>query len=167
MRAILSKEPETHLKTKRTKSPKIFSRNHEGSEQNPSKPTFAFKSVSQVSQIFWPIMILNLQMIASLTTYQVTTNILNVWKIKQPEADFSNSLIYSCCQKLLNDDHLGQVNESWYLMKHQIKHHQVFIWDETCFSFEIKHLHFNEMFSWLVQLMETMQQQYQRKHINT
>ena len=30
-------------------------------------------------------------------------------------------------------------------MKHQMKHHQVFIWDETCFSSEIKHLHFNEI----------------------
>ena len=30
-------------------------------------------------------------------------------------------------------------------MKHQMKHHQVFIWDETCFSSEVKHLHFNEI----------------------
>ena len=28
------------------------------------------------------------------------------------------------------DDHLDQVDESWYLIKHWIKHHQVFIWDE-------------------------------------
>ena len=70
---------------------------------------------------------------------------------------------YSCSQKPINDDHLGYVDEFWYLMKHQIKHHQVFIWNETCFSSEIKHLHFNEMFYWLTQLMETMQ--YQRKHV--
>ena len=38
---------------------------------------------------------------------------------------------YSFSQKPINDDHLGQVDESWYLMKHQIKHHQVFIWDQT------------------------------------
>ena len=30
----------------------------------------------------------------------------------------------------MNDDHLDQVDESWYLIKHWIKHHQVFIWDE-------------------------------------
>ena len=36
-----------------------------------------------------------------------------------------------------------QVDESWYFMKHQLKHHQVFIWGETYFSSEIKHLHFN------------------------
>ena len=39
-------------------------------------------------------------------------------------------------------------------MKHHIKrHHQVFIWDETRFLPEIKHLHFNEMFYWLTQLI--------------
>ena len=70
---------------------------------------------------------------------------------------------YSCGQTPINDDHLGQLDEFWYLMKHQIKHQQVFIWFEICFSSEIKHLHFNEMFYWLTQLMETMQ--YQRKHI--
>ena len=53
---------------------------------------------------------------------------------------------YSCSQKPINDLHFGQVDESWYPMKHQMKHHQVFIWDETCFSSEIKHLHFNEIF---------------------
>ena len=51
---------------------------------------------------------------------------------------------WSYSQKPINDNHLGQVDESWYLMKHQIKHlHQVFIWGETYFSSEIKHLHFN------------------------
>ena len=54
---------------------------------------------------------------------------------------------------------LGQVDESWYLMKHQIKNYQVFNWDETCFSSEIKHLHFCEMFFRLIQLMETLQYQ--------
>lgn len=29
------------------------------------------------------------------------------------------------------------------LMKQQMKHHQVFIWDETCFSSEIKHFLFH------------------------
>ena len=53
---------------------------------------------------------------------------------------------YSRSQKPINDLHFGQVDESWYPMKHQMKHHQVFIWDETCFSSEIKHLHFNEIF---------------------
>ena len=33
-------------------------------------------------------------------------------------------------------------------MKHQIKHHQFFIWDDICFSTEIRHSHFNEMFYW-------------------
>ena len=32
-------------------------------------------------------------------------------------------ITYSCSQKPINDDHLAQVNESWYLMKHQIKQH--------------------------------------------
>ena len=58
---------------------------------------------------------------------------------------------------------LGQVDESWYLMKHQIKHYQVFNRDETCFSSEIKHLHFLWDVLSLTQLMETMQ--YQRKHV--
>ena len=35
-----------------------------------------------------------------------------------------------------------RVDESWFLMKHQIKHHQVFIWNETCFSSQIKYFHF-------------------------
>ena len=48
------------------------------------------------------------------------------------------------------------------LTKHQIKHHQVFIWHETCFSSEIKHSHLNEMFCWLTQLMK--QCIVQRKH---
>ena len=47
---------------------------------------------------------------------------------------------YSCSQKPINDLHLGHVDESWYPMKHQMKHHQVFIRDETCFSSEIKHV---------------------------
>ena len=35
-------------------------------------------------------------------------------------------------QKTINDDHLGQVDESWYLRKRQIKHHQVSaIWGQT------------------------------------
>ena len=52
---------------------------------------------------------------------------------------------WSCSQKPINDNHLVQVDESWHLMKHQIKHQikQVFIWGETYFSSEIKHLHFN------------------------
>ena len=52
---------------------------------------------------------------------------------------------YSCKQKPINDNHLGQVDESQYLMKQPKKHH-VFIWDETWFSSQIKHLHFNETF---------------------
>ena len=41
---------------------------------------------------------------------------------------------YSCSQKPINDDHLAQVNESWHLMKNQIKRHQqLFIRDETFF----------------------------------
>ena len=35
-----------------------------------------------------------------------------------------------------------RVDESWFLMKHQIKRHQVFIWNETCFSSQIKYFHF-------------------------
>ena len=42
---------------------------------------------------------------------------------------------WSCSQNPINDNHLGQVDESWY--------HHVFIWGETCFSSQIKHLHFN------------------------
>ena len=45
---------------------------------------------------------------------------------------------YSCSQKPINDDYLDQVDESWYLMKHQIKHCRVFLWDETCFSSQMK-----------------------------
>ena len=60
---------------------------------------------------------------------------------------------YSCKQKPINDNHLGQVNESQYLMKHPKKHHQVFIWVETFFSSEIEHLHFDETFYWLTQLI--------------
>jgi len=60
--------------------------------------------------------------------------------------DIFKLINYSCSQKPINDLHLGQVDESWYPMKHQMKHHQVFIWDETCFSSEIKHFHFNEIF---------------------
>ena len=52
---------------------------------------------------------------------------------------------WSCSQKPINDNHLGQVDdpESSYLMKHQVKHHQVIIWGKTCFLSEIKHLRFN------------------------
>ena len=35
-----------------------------------------------------------------------------------------NFINYSCSQKPINDDHLGQVDKSWYLTKHQVKHHQ-------------------------------------------
>ena len=45
---------------------------------------------------------------------------------------------YSCSKKPINDDYLDQVDKSWYLTKHQIKHHQVFLWDERCFSSEMK-----------------------------
>lgn len=45
-------------------------------------------------------------------------------------------------QKPIIDDNLGHVDESWFLMKRQIKHHQVFIWDQTGFLSEIKNLHF-------------------------
>ena len=38
----------------------------------------------------------------------------------------------------MNVDHLGQVPESYYMMKHQTNHHQIFIWVETCFSPEIR-----------------------------
>ena len=62
-------------------------------------------------------------------------------------------IIYSCKQKPINDNHLGQGDESQYLMKQPKKHH-VFIWDETWFSSEIKHLHFNETFYWLTQLRQ-------------
>ena len=60
----------------------------------------------------------------------------------------------SCSQKPIEDVHLGMMDEPWYLIKHHIKrYHQVFIWDETRFLPEIKHLHFNEMFYWLTQLI--------------
>ena len=60
----------------------------------------------------------------------------------------------SCSQKPIDDIHLGTMDEPWYLIKHHIKrYHQVFIWDETHFLPEIKHLHFNEMFYWLTQLI--------------
>ena len=35
-----------------------------------------------------------------------------------------------------------RVDESWFLMKHQINYHQVFIWNETCFSSQIKYFFF-------------------------
>ena len=35
-----------------------------------------------------------------------------------------------------------RVDESWFLMKHQIIHHQVFIWNETWFSSLIKYFQF-------------------------
>ena len=38
---------------------------------------------------------------------------------------------YSCKQKPINDNHLGQVDESQYLMKQPKKHHHVFIWYQT------------------------------------
>jgi len=41
----------------------------------------------------------------------------------------------SCCNLF---DVTPQFDESWYLIKYQIKHHQVFIRDETCFSSESK-----------------------------
>ena len=45
-------------------------------------------------------------------------------------------------QKPINDDHLGQVDESWYLRKRQI--------NTTKFQpSEVKHLHLNEMLYWL------------------
>ena len=34
---------------------------------------------------------------------------------------------YSCKQKPINDNHLGHVDESQYLMKQPKKHHHVFI----------------------------------------
>lgn len=66
-------------------------------------------------------------------------------------------LLYSCSQKPINDEHFGQVDEFWYQVKHQMKHLEAFIWDETYFSSEIKHVHFNKMFYWLSQLTETTQ----------
>ena len=61
----------------------------------------------------------------------------------------------SCSQKPIDDVHLGiTMDEPWYLIKHHIKrYHQVFIWDKTLLLSEIKHLHFNEMFYWLTQLI--------------
>jgi len=58
---------------------------------------------------------------------------------KSVSSDILKLINYSCSQKPINDLHLGQVDESWYPMKHQMKHHQVFIRDETCFLSEIKH----------------------------
>ena len=72
-----------------------------------------------------------------------------VWHIFPSKNHFSKFLKlinYSCSQKPINDLYSSQVDESWYPMKHQMKHHRVLIWDETCFSSEIKHLHFNEIF---------------------
>ena len=45
---------------------------------------------------------------------------------------------YSCKQKPVNNNHLGQVDESQYVMK-QPK-------NTTMFLSDIKHLHFNETF---------------------
>ena len=73
---------------------------------------------------------------------------------------------YSRSQKPINDDHLGQMDESWHLTKHQIKYHQVFIcmrsnmlmiWDQTL-AFQLRCF---IRFYWLTQLVETTQ--YQRK----
>ena len=44
---------------------------------------------------------------------------------------------WSYSQKQLNENHSGQVDESWY--------HHIFIWGETCFSSQIKDLHFNSV----------------------
>ena len=66
-------------------------------------------------------------------------------------------IIHECNQKPIIDDNLGHVDESWFLMKRLIKHHQVFIWDETGFSSEIKHLHF----LWVRYLL-----QYQRRNMS-
>ena len=64
---------------------------------------------------------------------------------------------WSCSQKPKNDNHLGQVDESW--------HHHVFIWGETCFSSQIKHLHFNGvLLIILTPLMETMKIQVKTFH---
>ena len=38
---------------------------------------------------------------------------------------------YSCKQKPVNNNHLGQVDESQYVMKQPKKHHHVFIWYQT------------------------------------
>ena len=44
---------------------------------------------------------------------------------------------WSWSQKPINENHLGQVDESWY--------QPIFIWGETCFSSQIKDLHFNSV----------------------
>ena len=64
----------------------------------------------------------------------------------------------------MHDYHFGQADDFWYQMKHRIKHphwqgfhlgwNMFFTWKQT---------HFNEMFYWLTQRMETMQ--YHRKHV--
>ena len=52
--------------------------------------------------------------------------IQEAFEILQLSKGFQNVLNlnnYSCSQKPLNDLHLRQVDESWYPMKHQMKHH--------------------------------------------
>ena len=78
------------------------------------------------------------------TKWMVEKSCYNLFDVT-PQFEFIN---YSCRQKPIDDDHLGLVDESWYLVKYQIQHHQVFIRDEACFSSESKHLHFNETFYW-------------------
>lgn len=91
----------------------------------------------------------------------------NIYTVNCHKMNISNSILklikYACRQKPINDSHLGQVDESWYLVKHQIKHHQVFIWDETCCSSMIKHLHFDEIFHYHNSRKQLMQ--YMRKNV--
>ena len=60
-------------------------------------------------------------------------------------------------QKPIIDDNLGHVDEYWFLMKRQIKHHQVSSEMKQFFSSEIKHLHF----LWVRYLLE-----YQRRNMS-
>ena len=48
----------------------------------------------------------------------------HVWVRRKSRLSFGilKLMKYSCSQKPINDDHSGQVNESWQLMKHQSFH---------------------------------------------
>ena len=51
----------------------------------------------------------------------VISRICKRWQQRNFSLRVHTVINYSCSQKPINDDYLGQVDESWYLMKHQIK----------------------------------------------
>ena len=66
---------------------------------------------------------------------------------------FLKLINYSCSRQPIVNNYSGLVDESWYSMKHHMKHHPCFVcvlFHLGVVSSEMKHLHFNKIFYWLI-----------------